>query len=82
MLSRCWRKVLRDRDRASISRRNGVKHSTIRSPHGMSRFSYAQLLGHLIEVRAVALQGIGGGLLRWQAGRSPGNVLGFCHVPG
>ena len=46
MLSRCWRKVLRDRVRVSISRRNGLKHSTIRSPYGMSRFSYAQLPGH------------------------------------
>ena len=46
MLSRCWRKVLRDRVRASIRRRNGLKHSTIRSPYGMSRFSYAQLPGH------------------------------------
>ena len=31
---------------ASISRRNGLKHSTIRSPYGMSRASYAQLAGH------------------------------------
>ena len=36
MLSRCRRKVLRDRDRASSSRRNGLKHSTICRPGRMS----------------------------------------------
>jgi hypothetical protein len=46
VLSRCRRKVLRDRDWASISRRNGLKHSTIRRPCGMSRGSYAQVAGH------------------------------------
>ena len=45
MLSRCRRKVLRDRDRASSSRRNGLKHSTIRRLGGTSRGSYAQLPG-------------------------------------
>ena len=79
-LSRCWRKVLRDRDRASSSRRNGLKHSTIRSRVGMSRGTYAQLPGHLSRSdsssagdrrRPVALA-------RWQASRQLPWVLLPC----
>src|SRR3984893_11667424 len=32
----------------------------------------------LLEIRAVALQGIGGDLMCWQADRPPGNSLGSC----
>ena len=46
MLSRCWRKVLRDRRKLNRWRRNGSKQCTICSPGGMSPASYDQLRGH------------------------------------
>src|SRR5262249_29285474 len=45
-LSRCLRKVARERFEFSRWRKNGVKYSTIFSPDGTSRSSYRQLLGH------------------------------------
>jgi hypothetical protein len=45
-LSRCLRRVARDRFEFSRWRKNGVKYSTIFSPGGTSRSSPRQLLGH------------------------------------
>ena len=46
MLSRCSAQGLARQSSGQHFARNGLKHSTIRSPYGMSRFSYAQLPGH------------------------------------
>lgn len=45
-LSRCLRRVLRDKSRLRRWRKNGLKHSTICWPGDKSRSSYLQLPGH------------------------------------